>query len=362
MDVHSIYNSCCLWGEKTLFLLAILFGIGLLTLVHEFGHFLFCRLFGVPVPIFSIGMGPHLFSRTYKGTKFALSAIPFGGYVAIGSSNEHEPQEEANLLAKYSLYKGGLILLGGIICNFLLAYIFSIGLALTYNLETTSIKPFLATPLIESVLADSCAEKACLLPGDRIISIDEKPVESGYEIKKAFSENSQSEKNEIQFMRGSTCSNCTIERPSESAKIGIICALEQYHTYTLRERVYLGIRVVNAMIKATFNGVLELIHRRKMQNCVGFIGILQAGFNAAKEGMVSLIAILIFISINLAIVNLIPLPILDGGHLLLLVIAKIYGKPLTDRTQQMFFYFSIIIIGMLTLFTTFYDIVRWIGW
>lgn len=204
-----------------------------------------------------------------------------------------------------------------------------------------------------------------LLPGDYLLSINGEKIISGINARSALTRMLTSSERIICIFRNGeeiTCQDIQSEDNNIPNSVGVVCSLEKYANFNWIERAKYGVRIASLMIKETINGILELFKNFRLKNFSGFIGILRAGVGAAQESFASLVATFALISVNLAIVNLLPLPILDGGQVLILGLSKIYGRPLGEKFQKAFFYFSILLIGLLTIFTTFYDIVRWIGW
>ena len=340
--------------EKIIFFVISLVALGFLILIHELGHFIFCKIFSIPAPLFSIGFGPQIFSRSFFGTEFSLRLLPLGGYVAIGDQKE---ETEVNILHSYSLYKGVLVILGGIIFNIVTAYLMCIALAVTCHLEKSSLKSFIATPRVELVKEDGVAFGMGIKPGDSILKINDMAVVSARDIQKISS---------LQLK------NITIERPEHGIivcnysgdnvpQLGITCSIKNCENFSFGERAKIGMQVATQITRETIEGLGNLFYHKKVKQFSGFIGILRAGASALSESFASLVATLVLISINLAVINLLPLPVLDGGQLFLLVLARIMKRPLNKRFQDMFLYFSIAILVLLTAMTTFYDIARWIG-
>lgn len=273
--------------QKLILISISLFGLGFLIFIHELGHFLFCKLFNIPAPIFSIGFGPTLVSRNYKGTDFKLSLIPLGGYVQIGNPEElnntssQDGSHEVDILKSKPLYKGVLVLLGGIIFNLLFAYTISIGLSIGNKLPKNLIH---------------------ILSSDKNICINEKN--------------------------------------------------------TISEKIKTGFSMTNMLIEKTYNGIISLFRERKFNQLSGIVGILNGGMNAANSNFGSFLFFFIMISINLALGNLLPLPILDGGQILMLLLARIFKIKNMDFIHVIAFYISVSLLASIMLYSTWNDIIR----
>lgn len=164
-----------------------LLGINFLIAFHELGHFLFCKLFKIKTPSFSIGFGPYIWSKKIGDTVFALSSIPFGGYVEIAGVQEvgQGEQKEAQRKDTYSFvskpyYQKLLVLLGGILFNLIFAYAAFIALFYTGIPKTLLMYPYQATPVITSVTPESAAHQAGLQPQDKIIAINHQAVNDNF--------------------------------------------------------------------------------------------------------------------------------------------------------------------------------------
>lgn len=313
-----------------------LFGIGFLILIHEAGHFLFCKLFNIPAPKFAIGIGPTLFSKQYKKTQYSIGLIPIMGYVQIGEENN---ASDAHILYQYSWIQGTLMTFGGIIFNLIFAYI-AITSVIIWNSQyilQTNLKSFI--PQKHIILEDK--EK------NQIILNYQTPIEVLQKIKKdEFTlEDYEGEKiifeNEKFFTNNFIIKYDSIDFPD-----------------TIFEKIILGITITNYIIRQSIYGIINLFKGAHCNNISGPIGIMKNLSTAIEKGFADFFIFLSLVSISLAIINLVPIPMLDGGQFLFLTIYKIIGKGVPDLVQTILTYGSLGLIILMTLFSTYNDILR----
>ncbi len=332
-------------------------GIGFLIGFHECGHFLFNKLFKVNVPSFSIGFGPRIISKKIGETDFAISAIPLGGYVeADMASFNTKPY-----------YQKLLILFGGIGLNFLFAYfafclLFLIGLPKTELLYPTN-----ATTTIQEVLPDSNALKAGLQAGDTITGIQvldqSTPIESGAHLLQVL-KNMANVDATITVQRDGVLKNIPLTIGSRQffgqtvGTLGAVLKIEAQPGVSFFVAIKEGVKLTNTYIKTTFKAFVHMFSKRDTSNMGSPIAVISESIKGASKGFKIFLIFLAIISINLAILNLIPLPPLDGSRILLTTIETIMRRPIPDRIQEYIFIGGWLIILGLTLFLSARDIVR----
>ncbi len=340
--------------------LAIL-GIGFLIGFHEMGHFLFCKLFRISTPSFSIGFGPKLISRKIGETEFAISAIPLGGYVEIAGSAEvgQGEQKEANRSDEFSFahkpyYQKLLVMLGGILFNLLFAYMAIVGLFMA-GLPPS---PFFVSPVIQEVKVDSPAAKAGLMAGDRITAINSSPIEGD----KLTIENRRqllqpNKEVTISIDRNGTPLDFTVllgAREVAGKTIGYLgaedFATKELAPQSLAESLKNGIALTNKLITETVKGFASVIKKRDTTGLASPIKIISMTMQGAAQGLKVFLLFMAIISVSLAVLNLFPLPILDGGQILFYTIEAIIGRELPFKVKNAIHITSWLLIMALTLY------------
>lgn len=346
-------------------IIAAIIVFGLLIFFHELGHFLFAKLFGVYVEKFSIGFGPSLFTKKGKETEYSISAIPLGGYVKMYGENPDEEVDESTANRSFShksVSRRAAIVSAGPIFNFLLAFILF------------SIVNIVGTPKLQPVIGqvqDSMpAQEAGLQKGDVIKSIDGNSIKYWDQIS-SYIRNSESQAIQLTILRGSETFHKTIEPKVSEVQnifgekisvsiIGIAPAKETVSiSYNPFESAYLGAIKTYEITKLTLVGIVKIFQQVvPADNIGGPILIFQMAKETASAGINSLLLFMAVISINLAILNLLPIPILDGGHLLFYAIEAVTGRPVSMRTREVTQMVGMALLLSLMVFAFYNDITR----
>jgi regulator of sigma E protease len=346
--------------------------LGILIFVHELGHFLVAKLMGVRVEKFSLGFGPKLIGKKVGDTEYLISAFPLGGYVKmLGENVLDETEEEAEELSEedkkraYShqpVRKRFLIILAGPVFNILFAslvfaFIFLGGVTVLY-------------PDVGEVMKDTPAERAGLMKGDRIIEIEGVEIQEWFQMTGIIYESPEKEL-VFKIKRGNDIIEHTIapERKTEKnifgedKEIGLIGIRPSGESF-IRE-VGPVEAVKNAVLKTveisvlTVVAIVKLIQRAiPADNLGGPIMIVQMAGKQAAEGAVSFFYFMAVISINLGIINLFPIPVLDGGHLVFLGIEAVRKRPLEDKAIILAQKVGILILITIMAFAFYNDIIR----
>lgn len=356
-------------AQNALSIIIALFGIGFLIGFHEFGHFLFCKLFGIKTPTFSIGFGPVLYQKHIWGTDFTLSAIPLGGFVEIAGAAEvgQGEQKDAHSTEKDSFatkpyYQKFLVMTGGILCNLLFAYFAFILLSLI-GIPKTPLMPTQTKTVIQMVEPDGAAEKAGLQKGDHLHSINEKVITDDFhqlaetvqplaqkEAKIGYERNGKSE--ELILTVGQR------EGTSGVGSIGVAFEMEAMPPLSFFEAIKQGVELTNDLIVRIFTGIIGIFRKADMKNVGGPVVIISMLTKGATTSFQIFLILLAIISINLAILNLIPLPILDGGQLLFYTIEAIIRRPLNAKVREYIHIASWLLVMGLVIYLSLFDIAR----
>ncbi|MFD2261274.1 RIP metalloprotease RseP [Lacibacterium aquatile] len=354
------------------YILPFLVALTVLVFVHEFGHYWVARRAGVRVEVFSIGFGPELFGWTAKsGTRWRFSAIPLGGYVkmfgdmnpaSVGARDDLTPEERKVAFQHKSLPRRAAIVAAGPIANFLFAIAILAGLFMVAGQSVTE-------PLVGSVIAGSAAEKAGIQSGDRIVSLDGDQIERFDQIQRyVYSRPAQAVDIGVErggsvlvlkAVTGQTVLTDRFGNVQQIGQLGIGNGGQRTVTMDPVTAVVRAVEETGVMISETFRGLGEMISGRRDTSQIG--GILSIGKmsgEVAQDGFVQFLSFLAMLSINLGFINLLPIPVLDGGHLLFYAGEAIYRRPLPKRLQEAGAMAGFAAIVSLMLFATWNDLVK----
>ncbi|MFN9057277.1 MAG: RIP metalloprotease RseP [Cyanobacteriota bacterium] len=337
--------------------LAILAG---LIVVHEAGHFFAAVWQGIRVSGFSIGFGPALLQRQRRGVQFALRAIPLGGYVSFPDDDTASPfpPNDPNLLRNRPLPQRALVIAAGVLANLLLAYLVLLAQGLVLGIPAG----FSSSPgvLVAGVQPGQPAAEAGLKTGDRILKMENKAVAGGQEAVAAFVQQIKASPQRplhLQAERGGRTLSLTLT-PADQGGIGRIGAqLQPFGTEAFRapNGPFEPFRQANhdfvALTRRTVEGFFTLFtHFGETASQVsGPVKIVEMGASLASQGGSSLFLFAALISINLAVLNALPLPLLDGGHLALLLVEGLRGRPVPERFHHAFMQSGFVLLVGLSL-------------
>jgi regulator of sigma E protease len=346
-------------------LLYALILLGILIFVHELGHFIIAKLTGVKVLKFSLGFGPKVIGRKVGETEYLISSFPLGGYVKmLGEDGIEEVKEEERPRAYtfQPVWKRFLIVFFGPLFNLLFASLLFILIFMTGF-------PVLL-PQVGDILPDSPAAKAGLMKGDSIIEIDGRPVNRWDEMTDIIHRNPGKDLL-INVKRDDRIISFRL-RPEEKEvpdifgekkKVGLIGIKPLGNTRVIREA--LPDALINGITKTwdisvlTIVSIIKLIQRIIPAETIGGpILIFQMAGQEAAHGALSFFTFMAVISINLGVLNLLPIPILDGGHILFLTIEAIRRRPLSEKFMMVAQRIGLAIIITLMVFAFYNDIMR----
>jgi len=352
--------------------------IVIVVFVHEYGHYYFAKRFGVGVTDFSIGFGKEMFGWNDKsGTRWKVCVVPLGGYVKFfGDRNVYSQADNDKIIKEYSkedqdklfvlkpLYQRALIVFGGPLANFLLAIL------IFFSVYTFAGKDF--TPaVINEVQKDSPAMVAGLKDNDIVVSIDGNKVKSIMEVSKYI------------MMSTDEFINFTVNRYDQDLtfkiKPNIVDGEDNLGNKISKRMVGIKLGAYNNEVnhvklgpaKALFYAVNEvyyvstsslkyigsmIVGNGDTSQLGGPIRIAKISGQVAEFGILPFISLMAYISISLGLINLFPIPMLDGGHLMFYSIEKVLGRPLSQKTQEGFFRIGMFLLLSLMFFTTFNDL------
>ncbi len=344
--------------------------IGIIVFVHEFGHFLAARLVGIRVIRFSIGFPPKLLAWTRGDTEYQIGMIPMGGYVKMaGIIDESFGDEESTItgakdeFVSKNPFQKSFVLSAGVIMNLLFAWLLAMVLIFTQG------KPVAYDPIIGSVEQKMPAYTDLHLKvGDKIYSVNGTLTPDWDTLTKLIHE-SVNQPVTIQWIRGSdTLHGATTTQVREIPdingniiKVGLIGITPKvtYLPIGISEAASNGTHFAWAILRGSTLGFVQLFTgHASVRELVGPIGIVQMSGESAKSGAPAFWGFLILISISVAMINILPLPVLDGGHLLMVWIETAIGKPIPTSVKLRIQQVGIAFLLLMVLFVSYHDIIR----
>jgi regulator of sigma E protease len=348
-------------------ILAVVLVLGGLIFFHELGHFVVARRLGMGVSVFSLGFGTRLFGITRGKTDYRVCAFPLGGYVQlVGESPDAElpegfTQEES--FSRRPPWQRMLVVLAGPVFNFLLAWLIFWGLAYSQGVQEM-------LPVIGQVTNASAAEEAGLTPGDRIIEIDGQPIAAWDDLVTRIEANTGAAM-QVTVARGRELVSLDVtprlqEKRNLFGEIKIVpmMGIAPSGELSTRELGFLGAAVQGGrqiweVSGLMIMGIVKLVERViPWTDMGGVILISEMIHKEAQNGLVNLLALTALISINLGILNLLPIPVLDGGHILFFILETVTGRPLSPKVQQAALRIGMTLLLMLMIVATINDILR----
>ncbi|WP_321495935.1 RIP metalloprotease RseP [uncultured Desulfobacter sp.] len=349
-------------------LLAFIVVIGVLVFVHELGHFLAARACGVGVEVFSLGFGPKILKLKRATTQYCISAIPLGGYVKMTGEEPGAAQllNESDRHLSYthkSVGQRALIVAAGPVFNFFLALVIFYLLYQTCGL-------YMGLPQVGEVVQNSAAMAAGIKEGDIIKEIDDTPIHSFEDISRIVS-NSEGKPLAILVEREGQVHSFTISPQPREGKnlfgetvnrfvLGIIGTGETFHNpLNPLEAASRAVSDTYGIVKLTLLSVVKMFTGAvSTDNMGGPIMIAKVAGDQARAGFEHFIWFIAIISVNLGIINLFPIPVLDGGHLLFLSIEAVKGSPVSTRVRETMVKFGVVVLTTLMIFAFYNDIVK----
>jgi regulator of sigma E protease len=357
--------------------IGFLFVLTVVVFFHELGHFLVARWCGVAVKTFSIGFGPEIFGFNDRhGTRWRLSWIPLGGYVKFiddenAASAGQRPLEGMTAEERKHSFQGkalgarAAIVAAGPIANFLLAIVIFTAISTFFGEQTTAAK-------VDVVAPGSVAERAGFQPGDRVLSIDGKAIESFGEMQRIVS------------MSPGVTLNFVVDRGGEKVEIKAAPELKEVKSlggtvrigqlgiqrnataaeWTMKRHdpltaLTMAVQQCYMIVKTSIDYLVKVVAGRESADQLGGpIRIAQISGQVASLGLLPLLNLVAVISVSIGFINLFPIPMLDGGHLLFYGIEAIRGKPLSESTQEIGFRIGLAFVLMLMIFATWNDLIH----
>ncbi len=348
--------------------IAVVLVLGGLIFFHELGHFLVARVFKIGVSTFSLGFGPVLFGFKRENTRYVLSAVPLGGYVQLVAQDAGEtPPEEFGREAWFCLrpaWQRMLVVAAGPMFNFLLAWFIYWGLAFAMG-------DFQPLPVVESATEGSAAMEAGILPGDRIVEANGRKIVHWDELVNIVLENGTKPLHLVLERDGARIETTAAPKATSIKNafgeeeirplLGVKVDVGQYEVTPLGfgEAAVQGLRETWERTGMILHGIVLLIKQVvPLKELGGPILIAQAVGESASRGLAQVLSMAAFISINLGILNLLPIPVLDGGHILFFGMEAMMRRPLNNRVRQVTTSFGLAFLLMLMAMAVYNDLRR----
>ncbi|CVK17616.1 MULTISPECIES: RIP metalloprotease RseP [Sporomusa] len=335
--------------------IATIFVFGLLILVHELGHFITAKSVGMRVDEFAIGFGPKLISKKIGETIYSLRIIPLGGYNKIAGMDPDEEQDERSFSAK-PIWARMLVIVAGSAMNLVLPVVLLFIVFVSAGIDTPSNQP-----IIGKIFPDKPAAMAGLLPGDKVSAVNGTPIESWRDFVSVIQSHAGANLT-ITYARGSEQDKTAILTPEydESTKRGIIGVMPLINKYQpgVVEAIGLAGKQTLFVAQSMVVGIAEMITGKAAADVAGPIGVAQMAGEVAQLGIIPLLQFAAFLSINLGLINLLPVPVLDGGHVVTLAVEGLRGKPLNRNQMQFIQMIGFALLMLLFVVATFKDISR----
>lgn len=335
--------------------------LGAIVLVHEFGHFIFSKMFGVYVYEFSIGMGPKLlhFKKKNGETEYCIRLIPIGGFVSLAGEDADDNKkipEERKLYSK-PVWQRFLIMVAGVMNNFIFAFLLLFIMALIYGSATTK-------PIVSDVTLGMPAEVSGIKKGDTVVSIDGDKISSFSEIQLYLQ---TSEGKEMEFVLKDTNGKERTVRVTPDKVVGedgkdkyvIGIALDTKVNKGFIPSIKYAGETTLSLYKLMFTTIKQLFSgRASVKDLSGPIGIYTIVSEESKAGLSNLLYLTAYLSINVGFINLLPFPAFDGGRVVFLIIEKIRRKRVPVKVEAMVNGVGFALLMLLMIFVTFNDILR----
>jgi regulator of sigma E protease len=379
MSIDFLGGLSAFGGGVVGYLVPFLFVLTIVVFFHELGHFLVARWCGIRVLAFSIGFGPELigFNDRY-GTRWKIAAIPLGGYVKfLGDDNaasapDHQAiasmteTDREHSFAAQSVSSRSAVVAAGPIANFLLAIVIFAGIFMIFGKQTT-------TARVDAVQPGSAAAVAGFKPGDLVVAINDRAIESFNDMQRMVSI-SAGELLTIEVDRGGVRQSLRATPALKEMKdkfgnvhrlgvLGISRSMAPTDIRTERvgplSAITMGASETWFVVDRTLSYIVGIFAGREAADQLGGpIRIAQVSGQVATAGFAALIHLAAVLSVSIGLLNLFPIPLLDGGHLLFYAIETVRGRPLSEKAQEMGFRIGLAVVVMLMIFATFNDIVH----
>jgi len=348
-------------------LLIFLFILGILIIVHEFGHFIVAKRLKVKVEKFSLGFGPQIFGKERNGTQYCINAIPLGGYVKLAGDNLEEYKgNNDEYLAKPPKQRAAIIFFGPLL-NYLLGFLcFWLIFFLGYPTLTTK---------VGGLLDGFGAKDAGIQVGDKIIAIDGQRVDFWEELQKIIQNKKTATIVKLSILRDNKAYTLDVqikqkqlENPlGQKSEVGLIGINPADEIVKVRHGIIrsflLGINKTWDLTTITYKALWRLVTGKLplRESVTGPLGIYYITSKVVDLGIIAVLQLVAVLNVSLAIFNLLPLPVLDGGHILFLAIEKTRGRALSPKIERIITQIGLTVLISLAVMVTYNDLLRFFG-
>ena len=333
-------------------ILGAVFVFGVIVMIHELGHFLTAKACGMRVDEFAIGIGPNVIQKQKGETLYSIRLLPLGGFNKIAGMDPSEDVGERGFNNK-PVWQRFIVIAAGATFNFLLAIVIYFCIFAFHGATVPSHEP-----VIGDTFAGNPAAEAGIQQGDRILTINGQSIQEWKDITQSLQGHSNHVVSVTLDRKDEIISTTVIPRESgDRAVIGINPVMD-VKQYGIGESAVYAVTHTGSTIMEMLQGLWNIVTGHSKGDVAGPIGVAQMAGQVAQHGFISLLLFTALLSLNLGVINLLPIPVLDGGHLVLLILEGITGRKLPEKALQ---YIQMTGVGLLLLvfvYSTFQDILR----
>ena len=333
-------------------ILGAVFVFGVIVMIHELGHFLTAKACGMRVDEFAIGIGPNVIQKQKGETLYSIRLLPLGGFNKIAGMDPSEDVGERGFNNK-PVWQRFIVIAAGATFNFLLAIVIYFCIFAFHGTTVPSHEP-----VIGDTFAGNPAAEAGIQQGDRILTINGQSIKEWKDITQSLQGHSNHVVSVTLDRKGEIISTTVIPRESgDRAVIGINPVMD-VKQYGIGESAEYAVTHTGSTIMEMLQGLWNIVTGHSKGDVAGPIGVAQMAGQVVQHGFISLLLFTALLSLNLGVINLLPIPVLDGGHLVLLILEGITGRKLPEKALQ---YIQMTGVGLLLLvfvYSTFQDILR----
>ena len=333
-------------------ILGAVFVFGVIVMIHELGHFLTAKACGMRVDEFAIGIGLNVIQKQKGETLYSIRLLPLGGFNKIAGMDPSEDVGERGFNNK-PVWQRFIVIAAGATFNFLLAIVIYFCIFAFHGTTVPSHEP-----VIGDTFAGNPAAEAGIQQGDRILTINGQSIQEWKDITQSLQGHSNHVVSVTLDRKGEIISTTVIPRESGDRSVIGINPVMDVKQYGIGESAVYAVTHTGSTIMEMLQGLWNIVTGHSKGDVAGPIGVAQMAGQVAQHGFISLLLFTALLSLNLGVINLLPIPVLDGGHLVLLILEGITGRKLPEKALQ---YIQMTGVGLLLLvcvYSTFQDILR----